>query len=270
MACSRLPSGWKPGGRLPQRGVVTGLGHAQGAQAGPGDQGVAPAVRAQQAERAHPVRVRVVAGVHPLHPRAEQRHPLPEQAAVAVGHGQVRAWLGAHRQLVPVVVLHALVPGQVIGVQRGHRDDRRRAAQIGGLVAGGLDHPVVVILASLGRFPRRLADVPADHAPVAPPGEQVARDRRGAALALGPGDAQHPVPGSFLEPQAQPAHDRDAARLQLPQVVAVAADARRLDHHARRRPGRPGRRRRWRLPGGHPPRRPAGGRRPGPARGPGR
>ena len=229
MTCSRLASGGKPAAAAASAASSAACRDAERAQAGPGDQGVAPAVRAEQAERRHPVRARVVVRVHPLHPRPEQRGPLPEQVAVPVGDGQVGTGLGAGGQLVPVVVLDAAVPGQVIGVQRGHRDHRRRAGQVGGLVAGGLDHPVVVARAGV-RVPRRPADVPAGQAPVAEPGQQVPGDGGGAALALGPGDAHHPLPGCLRQPQPQPARHRDAAGFQLPQVVAVAADAGGLDH----------------------------------------
>ena len=61
------------------------------------------------------------------------------------------------------------------------------------------------------RVPGRLADVAADQAPVAPPGEQVPGDGRGAALALGAGDAQHPVPGE-LPGATGPARPRPGCR----------------------------------------------------------
>ena len=69
---STVPTGWsrwlrcsKPTGGGAQRGVVAGLGHAQRVQAGPGDQRVAPVVRAEQAQRRHPVGARVIGRVHP-------------------------------------------------------------------------------------------------------------------------------------------------------------------------------------------------------------
>ena len=229
MTCSRLASCGKPAGGGGQRAVVRRLRDAERAQAGPGDQRVAPAVQAEQAEPLHPVRGRVVIRVHPLHPRPEQRGPFPEQPAVPVGDGQVGARLGAGGQLVPVVLLDAAVPGQVIGVQRGHRDHRRRAGQVGRLVAGGLDHPVVVVSAGV-RVPRRPPDVPPGQAPVAEPGQQVPGDSGAAALALGPGDAHHALPGRLRQPQAEPAGHRGAPGFQLPQVVAVPADAGGLDH----------------------------------------
>src|SRR6202046_4219130 len=67
---------------------------------------------------------------------------LTQQVAVPVGDGQVGAGLSAGGQLVAVVVLDAAVPVQVVGVQGGDRDDRRRAGPGGGLVARRLGHPV--------------------------------------------------------------------------------------------------------------------------------
>ena len=56
-------------------------------------------------------------------------------------------------------------------------------------------------------------------------------DSRHAALALGAGDADHPVAVRLGQPQAQAARHRDAAPGQLGHLGAVAADARALDHH---------------------------------------
>ena len=137
------------GRRRAQPVIVAGtrLDQAQRDQAAAGDERVAAVVPAGKAERLHPVRARVVALADPLDPRPEQRGVLGEQVAVAVGHGELGARLGARGQLVPVVLLHSPVPVQVIWVQRGHRDHRRRARQVGGLVTGDLDDPVVIVTA---------------------------------------------------------------------------------------------------------------------------
>ena len=91
------------------------------------------------------------AGGDPLDPRPSAVPPLPQQGAVAVGDGQVGARLAAQRQLVGVVGLGvAPVPGQVVGVQRGHRHHRRCGGDVGGLVARHLHHPEVGLGRRLG------------------------------------------------------------------------------------------------------------------------
>ncbi len=225
-----MVQGSEPGGGGPEPGVVVRAGHAQRHQAAPGDQGVAAVVPAEQAERLHPGRVRLVGLLDPPHAGTEQRRVLAEQVAVAVGHGQVGTGLGAGRELVPVVVLHPAVPVQVIGVQRGHGHHRRRAGQVGGLVAGDLDHPVVVVVPGL-RVIGRPPDVAAHQAPVAEAARQVTGDGRGGALALGPGDQQNAAGIGLLEPQPEAAGHRNAPLLQRRHLRAVPADPGRLDHH---------------------------------------
>ncbi len=152
-----------------------------------------------------------------------------DQVAVAVGDGQFGAGLRAGGQLVAVVRLGVVVvPGQMIGMQGGQRDHRRGAGQVGRLVAGDLDDPEVIVAAGLWVV-RRQADVARDQAAVAEPGQQVPGDRRGGALALGAGHAQHLRAVGFGEPQAHPADHRDAAPLKGPHGLAVAGDPRRLD-----------------------------------------
>ena len=111
--CQRREARRGPG----QRALVGGLRDPERPQAGARDQGVTPAVRAEQAERDHPAGVRVVAGPDPLHPGAERRGPLRQFRAVPVRDGELRAGLRARRQLVAVVRLHVAVPVQVVGMQ---------------------------------------------------------------------------------------------------------------------------------------------------------
>ena len=213
-----------------QRGVIGGARHAEGGQAAAGDEGVAAVVAAGQAERLHPGGGGVVVLADPVDPRAEQRGVLAEQGAVAVGHGELGAGLGARGQLVPVVLLDPPVPVEVVRVQRGDRDHGRRAGQVGGLVAGHLDDPVVEV-ARVVRVVGHGADVAADHAPVAQAGEQVPGERGGGALALGAGHAQDAPQVRLGEPQAQAAHHRDARRGQLGHLGPVPGQARGLHHH---------------------------------------
>jgi acyl-CoA synthetase (AMP-forming)/AMP-acid ligase II len=218
------------GRRRAQRGGIGGARDAEGDQAAAGDERVAAVMPAGQAERVHPVRAGVVVLADPLDPGAEQRGALAEQGAVAVGHGEFGAGLGARGQLVPVVLLHSPVPVEMVRVQRGDRDHGRRDRQVGGLVAGHLDHPVVEV-ARVARVVGHGADVAADHAPVAQPGQEVPGERGGGALALGTGHAQDAPQVRLGEPQAQAAHHRDARRGQPGHLGPVPGQARRLHHH---------------------------------------
>ena len=218
-----------PGGGGAQRLVVVRAFDAEGAQHAPGDQRVPPVVPARQPERVQPRRAWLVGFQHPLDAGREQAGAGADQLAVAVGDGEFGARLGAGGQLVAVVLLDAAVPGQVVGVQRGHRGDRRGRGEVGRLVAGDLDHPVVAV-AGQGGVVRSGADVAAHHRPVPEAGQQVAEDRGGGGLALGAGDADDPVPVGLLQPQPEAAGQHHT---RLPQPVglrAVAADPRGLHH----------------------------------------
>ena len=218
----RLGSGVKPAAAAASRSssaaaagqfAVAG-GGGECAQHGAGDQRVAPVVPAGQPQVVHPGRTGFVGLADPLDPRPEQAGPLAQQVAVAVGDGEVRARLGRGRQLVAVVALDAAVPGQVVGVQRRHRGDRRGHRQVGRGVAGHLDHPVVVVAGRL-RVVGRDAEVAADQGPVAEAAQQVADDRRGGGLALGAGDVDGPGQVRLVHPQAKAADQGHPGRAQL-------------------------------------------------------
>ncbi len=81
------------------------------------------------------------------------------------------------------------------------------------------------------RIPGRLADVAPDQATVTEPGQQMAGDRGGRALALGAGDQQDAGGIGFPQPQAQATGHRDAPLFQPDDLGAVAADPRRLHDH---------------------------------------
>ena len=117
----------------------------------------------------------VVTGADPLHARPEQGRTVAQRVAVPVGDGQLRPGLGADRQLVAVVGLHVAVPVEVVGVQRGDRDHRRRAGQVGRLVAGRLDDPVVVVAVVVPPGPRAAGRCCRPQAAVAPPASAGAR-----------------------------------------------------------------------------------------------
>ena len=165
----RRPAAGSPGRRTPPRrarsaAASSAPGDTEAREDGAGDQRVAPVVDAAQAsgtsQRASGSSVACTQRTR----GPEQVAAFADQLAVAVGDREVRAGPRAQRELVAVVVLGiAAVPGEVVGVQRRHRDHRRRHRHVGGLIAGHLDDPVVDVLRDL-RVERRRADVAADQA----------------------------------------------------------------------------------------------------------
>ncbi len=152
-----------------------------------------------------------------------------DQVAVAVGDGQIGTWLGADGELVAKVRLMIIImPRQMIRMQRGDRDHRRGACQVGRLVAGHLDDPEVVVAADQ-RILWRHADVAPDQAPVAEPGQQVPGNRRRRTLALGSRHADHLRPVCIDQPQPHPADHGNTEPSEVPHGLAVPRDSRRLD-----------------------------------------
>ena len=151
-----------------------------------------------------------------------------QRRAVAVGHGQPGSRQGAQRQLVAVVGLGPAVPVEVVGAERGDGHDRGGRGQIGGLEARDLDHPEVELVAG-HRVPGRAADVAGHHGPEPEAAQEVPGHRGGGGLALGAGDAGHPVEIGLLEPQAEAAGDDHPGGLQGGHLGTGPADARGLD-----------------------------------------
>ena len=161
----------------------------------------------------------------------EQRAVLAQARVGAVRDRQVRARLRARRELVA-----------------RSRSRRRRARsrwsgcsdvtattagerrEVGGLVAGDLDDPEVGVGRRRVRVPTAGPEVPADRAASAPrPRSRWPRIAVVVLLPFVPVTHDHAARVGLLQPQAEAAEDRDAARFQRRDLRPVAADPRALD-----------------------------------------